>query len=98
MGETAVRRALNGNDTLCGVRLVSRRRKTCELSLRGATGASSYRTEDYVARFLRDPEDTFTDGRGRSLRAFRILALIASFAAAVGLAGAGVALNGDPRA
>ena len=51
-----------------------------------------------MARFLRDPEETFTDGRRRSLRVFRILALIASLAAAAGVGGAGVALHGDPRA
>jgi diguanylate cyclase (GGDEF)-like protein len=49
-----------------------------------------------VARFLRDQEETFTDGRRRSLREFRIIALTTSLAA-VGVAGAGVALHGDPQ-
>ncbi len=51
-----------------------------------------------MARFLRDPEEIFTDQRRRSLRGYRIVALIASFVAVLGVAALGVAMGGDPTA
>jgi len=50
-----------------------------------------------VARFIREPDEIFTDDR-RSLRGFRLLALFASFPAAIGVGAAGAAMNGDPAA
>ncbi|MEO8456819.1 MAG: diguanylate cyclase [Chloroflexota bacterium] len=51
-----------------------------------------------MARFIREPDELFTDDRRRSLRGLRVLALFASFAAAVAVGVAGIALNGDPKA
>jgi diguanylate cyclase (GGDEF)-like protein/putative nucleotidyltransferase with HDIG domain len=51
-----------------------------------------------LARFVRDPDEIFTDEKRRSLRGLRALALFASFAAATCVGAAGVAMNGEPAA
>jgi diguanylate cyclase (GGDEF)-like protein len=65
----------------------------------GNWGVTQTRTEgNHVARYMRDPDEIFTDETRRSLRGFRLLTLLASFAAAICVGGVGVALNGDPAA
>ena len=44
---------------------------------------------------MRDPEDIFADERRHSLRGLRLLALLASFAAAICVGAAGIAMSGD---